>query len=75
MPRSLSLHESLSKVQGRDSLIFRTHVAFSIDFPNIYNDYLFASVIDLFLYVVILVNEGDFFHPAPGVTKTKTLEN
>ena len=53
MPRSLSLHESLSKVQGRDSLIFRTHGTFSIDFPNIYNDYLFASVIDSFLFDVI----------------------
>ena len=48
MPRSLSLHESLSKVQGRDSLIFRTHVAFSIDFPNIYNDYLFAVLLIYF---------------------------
>ena len=28
-----SLHESLSKVQGRESLIFLTYVTFSIDFP------------------------------------------
>ena len=32
-----SLHELLSKAQGRESLIFQTPVAFSIDFPNIYN--------------------------------------
>ena len=44
-----SLHESLSKVQGRESLIFLTYVTFSIDFPNIYNDYLLANVIDSFL--------------------------
>ena len=44
-----SLHELLSKAQGRESLIFQTPVAFSIDFPNIYNGYLLASVIDSFL--------------------------
>ena len=44
-----SLHELLSKVQGQESLIFQTPVAFSIDFPNIYNGYLLASVIDSFL--------------------------
>ena len=64
MPRSLSLHESC--------LIFRTHGTFSIDFPNIYNDYLFASVIDSFLFVVILVSEGDFFLRKLRPSKTKT---
>ena len=44
-----NLHESLSKVQGRESLIFQTNVTFSIDFPNIYNDYFLSNVIDLFL--------------------------
>ena len=44
-----SRHESLSKVQGRESLIFQTYVTFSIDFPNIYNNYLLANVIDSFL--------------------------
>ena len=44
-----SLHESLSKVEGRENLIFQRHVTFSIDFPNTYNDYLLASVIDSFL--------------------------
>ena len=44
-----SRHESLSKVEGRESLIFQTHVTFSIDFPNTYNDYLLADVIDSFL--------------------------
>ena len=44
-----SRHESLSKVQGRESLIFQTYVTFSIDFPNTYNDYLLANVIDSFL--------------------------
>ena len=42
-------HESLPKVHGRESLIFQTYVTFSIDFPNIYNDYLLANVIDSFL--------------------------
>ena len=42
-----SLHESLSKVQGRESLIFQTYVTFSIDFPNTYD--LLANVIDSFL--------------------------
>ena len=44
-----SLHESLSKVQGRKSLIFQIYVTFSIDFLNIYNDYLHSNVIDSFL--------------------------
>ena len=30
-----SLHESLLKVQGPESLIFQTYVTFSIYFPNI----------------------------------------
>ena len=44
-----SLHESLSKVQGRECLTFQTYATFSIYFPNIYNDYLLANVIDSFL--------------------------
>ena len=44
-----SLHESLSKVQGRESLIFQTYATFSVDFPNTYNDYVLANVIDSFL--------------------------
>ena len=44
-----SRHESLSKVQGQESLIFQTYVTFSIDFPNKYNDYLLANDIDSFL--------------------------
>ena len=44
-----SRHESLPKVQGRESLIFQTYVTFSMDFPNTRNDYLLANVIDLFL--------------------------
>ena len=59
-----SLHESLSKVQGRESLFFQAYVTFTIDFPNIYNDYLLANVIDRFL-LFILVNEGDFYRSAP----------
>ena len=58
-----SLHESLSKVQGGESLIFQTYVTFSIDFQNIYNGYLLANVIDSFF--LVLVNEGDFSRPAP----------
>ena len=46
---TLSLHESLSKVQGRESLIFQTYVTFTIDFPSMYNDSLLANVIDTFL--------------------------
>ena len=45
-----SLHESLSKVQGHESVIFQTYVTFSISFPNIYNDYLYSNVIDSFFY-------------------------
>ena len=44
-----SLPESLSKVKGRESLIFPTYVTFSTNFPNICNDYLLANVIDSFL--------------------------
>ena len=55
-----SLHESLSKVQGGESLIFQTYVTFSIDFQHIS---LLANVIDSFF--VVLVNEGDFSRPAP----------
>ena len=46
---TLSRHESSSKVQDQESLIFQTYVTFSIDFPNTYNDYLLAIVIDSFL--------------------------
>ena len=42
--RNCTKSESLSKVQGRESLIFQIHVTFSIDFPNVYNDYLLANV-------------------------------
>ena len=42
----MSLHKSLSK---KAALIFLTYVTFSIDFRNIYNDYLLANVIDSFL--------------------------
>ena len=43
------------------------YVAFSIDFPNIYNDYLLAMLlIQIFSY--FLVNEGDFSRPAPTLT-------
>ena len=38
--------ETLSKVQGRESLIFQMYVTFSIDFSNIYSDYLLANVTD-----------------------------
>ena len=41
-----SLHESLSKDQGRKSLIFQTCVTFFIIFQNIYNDYFLSNVID-----------------------------
>ena len=44
-----SRHETLSKVQGREDLIFQTYVTFSIDFPNTCNDYLLANVFDSFL--------------------------
>ena len=44
-----SRNESLSKVQGRESLILQTYVTFSIDFPNTYNDYLLSNVLDSFL--------------------------
>ena len=46
-----SLHESLWKAQGRESLFFQTYVTFSISFPNIYIDYLHSNVIDSFFYL------------------------
>ena len=36
--------ESLSKVRGQESLIFQIYETFSINFPNIYSDYLLADV-------------------------------
>ena len=45
----MSRSEWLPKIQGLESLIFQTCVTFSIDFPNIYNDYSLANVIDSFL--------------------------
>ena len=56
------LHESLSKVQVRESLIFQT--TFSIDFPNTYNDY-YCSPMLLIHFFVVLVKEGDFSLPVP----------
>ena len=47
--RNCTKSESLSKVQGRESLIFQIYVTFSIDFPNIYNDYLLVKVTDSFV--------------------------
>ena len=47
--RNCTKSESLSKVQGRESLIFEICVTFSIDFPKRYNDYLLAKVTDSFL--------------------------
>ena len=44
--------ESLSKVQGWESLIFQIYVTFSINFPNIYNEYLLANVTDWFLLLL-----------------------
>lgn len=44
-----SRHESSSQVQDQESLIFQTYVTFSVNFPNTYNDYLLADVIDSFL--------------------------
>ena len=41
--------ESVLKVQDRESLIFQIYVTISIDFPNMYNNYLLANVIDSFL--------------------------
>ena len=43
--RNCTKSESLSKGQGRESLIFQIYVTFSIDFPSIYNDYLLVKVI------------------------------
>ena len=50
--RNCTKSESLSKGHGRESLIFQIYVTFSIDFPNICNDYLLANVADSFLLLV-----------------------
>ena len=47
--RNCTKSESLSKFQGRESLIFQIYVTFSIDFPNIYNDHLPVKVTDSFV--------------------------
>ena len=47
--RNCTKCESLFKVQGRESLIFQNYVTFSIDFLNMYNDYLLANVTKSFL--------------------------
>ena len=49
-----SLPESLSKVQGRETLIFPTYVTFSTNFPNICNDYLLANVNDSFSPLLLM---------------------
>ena len=46
-------HETLPKVQGRESLIFQTYVTFSIDFPNTYKDYLLANVIAIDSFLLL----------------------
>ena len=58
-----SLHESLSKVQGRENLIFQTYVTFSIDFPKIHITIIFLPM--LLIQFFILAKEGYFSHPAP----------
>ena len=47
--RNCTKSDSLSKGHGQESLIFQIYVTFSIDSPNIYNDYLLANVADSFL--------------------------
>ena len=47
--RNCTKSKWLSKVQGREILIFKIYVTFPIDFPNIYSDYLLANVTDSFL--------------------------
>ena len=46
--RNCTESKSLSKVQGRESLIFQIYVTFSIGVPNIYDHYLFANGTDSF---------------------------
>ena len=50
--RNCMRSESLSKVQGWESLILQIYVTFSINFPNIYNEYLLANVTDWFLLLL-----------------------
>ena len=59
-------------IQGRESLICQTYVTFSIDFPNTYNDYLPANVIDSF-FLVILVNESDILPPGAYAFLTSSV--
>ena len=51
---------SLSKVEGRESLIFQTYVTFSIDFPNTH-----ITIICLIHFFCYFVKKGDFSRPAP----------
>ena len=45
-----NLHESLSKVQGRESLIFQANVTFSIDFPNIYTTIISSRMLLIYFF-------------------------
>ena len=58
-------HEALSKVQGQESLIFQTHVTFSIDFPIHITIISSPMLLIRLISFVILVNESDFSRPAP----------
>ena len=55
--------ESLSKVQGRESLIFQIYVTFSIDFPIIYITIICSPML-LTHFSCYFGNEGDFLLPA-----------
>ena len=49
--RNCTKSESFSEVHDRESLIFQIYITFSIDIPNIYNDYLLAHVADSFFLI------------------------
>ena len=70
--RNCTESQSLSKDQGRESLIFQMHDTFFIDFPNMYSNYLLANV-NWFISLVILVNESDFSRPEKKLKNTNEV--
>ena len=60
-----SLHESLSKVQGRESLIFQTYVTFSIDFPKIH--------ITIICLPMLLIHFFCYFWQTKAISPTRRL--
>ena len=67
-----NLHESLSKVEGRESLIFQTNVTFSIDFPDIYIK-IISSPMLLIYFFCYFGKQKRFFPPGTYAFLTSSV--